>query len=447
MWYREIINRLNLQGDYRTLPTQAGILTTFFLVPMWYRFKNAPPSFTVYYVTGFVILIPMLWSMIWWFALGMPGFKALRKDTLRAGWILALLLLTLLMFASGSWAFMRELRPELSVGTGLQFGLVALFVLCVACTAQPKWVIGILVAGLIPHGAVGGLQALRQSSLGLHSLGEFYLDPQQIGISVIRSGESLWLRPYGLTSHPNMYAGFLVSGILAAVPLIVSSGKIIRWLGTVALLFGLSILFLTFSRSAWLGLFCGMLLLWVLLARYYRHKRFVRWHVIAVSGAAILLALIFIARFTPFLLARAGVQQEAVELRSLEERAVLIHIALTVIDRYPLQGVGAGNFPWYATYYLHHETDLEMRRTTVHNVYLSAYAELGVLGIALQLIGLGSGVLAAFRHPQDEMTVHRYALLSGFFALAVIGLFDHYPWTIVHFQVLWFGLLAVSSCG
>lgn len=438
-------NRQNGPAQYRQIPIQVGILITFLLVPMWYKFKNAPPPFAVDYITGFVILVPMLWTIIWWFVLGLPGFKALRKHTLRAACMMSLLLLALLMFASGSWAFMRDLRPELAASTGLQFGLVALFVLCVACAASPRTVISVLVVSLIFHGAVGGLQALRQSSVGLHSLGEFYLDPQQLGISVIRAGESLWLRPYGLAAHPNMYAGFLVSGILANAPLIVSSDKFIRWLGVIACLFGLSVLFVTFSRSAWLGCFSGTLMLLVWLARRYQGKRFLRWQVIVAVSVASLLILIFVVRFAPFLLARAGVHQEEVESRSLDERTVLIDIALTVVEQYPLKGVGAGNFPWYASHYLFYETDLEMRGTSVHNVFLSAVAELGVLGLGLQLAALGFGTLATLRRPPDETTVHRYALLGGAIAFVVIGIFDHYPWTIMHFQALWFGLLAVSS--
>ena len=37
------------------------------------------------------------------------------------------------------------------------------------------------------------------------------------------------------------------------------------------------------------------------------------------------------------------------------------------------------------------------------------------------------------------------ALFGGFIALTAIGLLDHYPWTIIQFQVTWWGLLAASQ--
>ena len=38
--------------------------------------------------------------------------------------------------------------------------------------------------------------------------------------------------------------------------------------------------------------------------------------------------------------------------------------------------------------------------------------------------------------------IARIVLFAGFVALAIIGLFDHYPFTLLHFQMLWWGGLA-----
>jgi hypothetical protein len=40
------------------------------------------------------------------------------------------------------------------------------------------------------------------------------------------------------------------------------------------------------------------------------------------------------------------------------------------------------------------------------------------------------------------MSPYRAVLLASVVALAVGGLFDHYPWTMLHFQVAWWGCLA-----
>jgi hypothetical protein len=44
--------------------------------------------------------------------------------------------------------------------------------------------------------------------------------------------------------------------------------------------------------------------------------------------------------------------------------------------------------------------------------------------------------------PLRDESVWRSALLAGFVALGIVGLFDHYPWTLLQFQVMWWGLLA-----
>src|SRR5690606_2703061 len=108
---------------------------------------------------------------------------------------------------------------------------------------------------------------------------------------------------------------------------------------------------------------------------------------------------------------------------------------------------------WRTSYYLV-ETFYELRGDNVHHVYQSAWAELGVVGFGLLLIALAAGLEAALRAARvnaaggtsslDNKT-SRAALLAIVLALIIIGLFDHYPWTILHFQMLWWGALATAG--
>jgi O-antigen ligase len=140
--------------------------------------------------------------------------------------------------------------------------------------------------------------------------------------------------------------------------------------------------------------------------------------------------------------------EEHTETRSVNERIVLIEIASEVIKEYPLFGVGAGNFPWFASHYIYYETDYEMRGQDVHLVLLLIQAEYGIVGVWLTLTTLALGfVLALRKFPNDTNSIHRYALLSGVVALVVVGLVDHYPWTSFHIQILWWGGLATAATG
>ena len=423
---------------HRLLPLYAGILTTFALIPIWYRLPQRPPLLPDLYVSRFLILLPVLWTIGWWLLLRLPGFDDLRKDRLRTVGILALLLLALWGFASSTWAFQRVQHPEVAASAGLQFGVVGLFVLVVACTPPPKrHIIAALVFGLIVSSIIGGWQVAVQQAAGLEIFGEFPIHVDNIGVSVVQAEGRRWLRPYGLLPHPNPFAGALVIGLLAAGTWILSR----RWwlAGTVLALGGLWVLWLTFSRAAWGGFMIGAL---ALLSALWHQRANLHWRRLALTLTLVLAAAaLFFLLYQPFLLARAGIATESIEQRSISDRMVFTEFALRAISEYPLTGVGIGNFPWRASYYLMF-TDFDLRGDNVHNIYLSVWAELGTVGLLLYLLALAAAILAAWRNRHN---LNSAALLGGSIALAAIGLLDHYPYTFIQFQVALWGLMAAAG--
>src|SRR5690606_42051686 len=97
------------------------ILLTFALISVWYRLPETLPFLPTLYVSRFLILLPMLISIICWLVLRLPGFDQLRRDKLRAIWALLMLVLALWVFASQLWAFQREPHPEVGA-TSAQIG-------------------------------------------------------------------------------------------------------------------------------------------------------------------------------------------------------------------------------------------------------------------------------------------------------------------------------------
>ncbi len=433
----------------RLLPVRVGILATFALVPVWYRFKGAPGDFKTLYSTGFLIFWPMLWTVGWWLAVGLPGFAALRRDKVRRLWALALLLLALWAFLSGAWAFTRRFAPEVTTGAALPLALAALFAITVACAGPPPRVIAsALIAGLAWNAALSGAQAAVQGSVGLNALGEFRLNPAVSGVAVVQAEGMRWLRPYGLLPHPNILAGFLALTLLMTPAWFLSGSQRRQAAGTAIFLFGLWGLLLTFSRGAWLGFaagaFAGLPLLWRARAAW-RRLALVLVLTLAAAGA-------FAALYGPFLAARAGVGEESIEQRSVSDRAVYMDFAYRAIRESPLTGLGAGNFPWRASYYLQF-TPYDLRGQPAHHVFLSAWAELGIIGYALTalalIFGIEAGLTALPKNSRDKPAVDDYlaraAFLGGIIALMIIGLLDHYPWTLLHFQALWWGLLGAAG--
>lgn len=434
--------------NWRLLPIQAGILLTFACMPLWYRLPQRPPLLPDLYVSRFLILLPLLWSILWWLLLGLPGFARFRRDVLRALWALALLALAIWAYASQSWAFVRRLHPEVAETTFLQLGVVVLFVIVTACAAPPRRaLVGVLVFSLLWNSLLTGAQTALQGPVGLGFLGEFRIGPDQPGISVVASGDLRWMRPYALLPHPNVLAGVLMIGLLAAVYWITSARCVLRWLGTLVFLGGLWAFLLTFSRSAWLGFAAGAFAMYPLLRRSLKNRAAYMHLWLSVVLMAAVIGLFFWT-YRPLISARAGERSESIELRSVSDRLVFTEFALRSIRSRPLLGVGAGNFPWRTAFYLM-ATDYDLRGNNVHHVLLSAAAELGYAGYAFVVAAMIFGIEAALRTLRQEEADPaerraRIALLSGFIALIAVGLFDHYPWTLIQFQVGWWALLAAA---
>jgi O-antigen ligase len=431
--------------------THAGILASFLLVPVWVRIsREAAPIPSNLYATRFVLFIVLLWTIFWWFAARMPGFAELRREPMRALWAMLLLTLALLGFASNFWAFQRLNHPDVAETNALQFGAAALFALVVACASPPRrLIVTALVIGVLWNASLAVLQVANQGSSGLGVVGERVFEAERPGVSVVQAGDVRWIRPYGLLPHPNILAGYMAVSLLVCGAWAVSRRTLRWWVGTGVFLFGLFGLLLTFSRGAWAGFAVGAVVIGLMLLR--GRVRLHRLEIGISIACALLVGVVFLLLFRPFILARSGVVTESIEQRSIAGRVVYVSFALRTITEFPLLGVGIGNFPWRASYYLM-DIPFDMRGDSAHNIYLSAWAELGTVGFILLLGAIVAGVLTFWKQTSPYTShearegefVERAVLFGGFVALCVIGIFDHYPWTLLHFQVLWWGGLAAA---
>lgn len=222
---------------------------------------------------------------------------------------------------------------------------------------------------------VGILQFMGQGDLGLAPLGELPLNPEFSGVSVIRARDLPWLRAYGLTAHPNLYGALLA----LCMAIVLTAGDSMcdaedtgtgRWL---VILIGVIGLFFSFSRAAWLGTLFGLGTWFFVRWRHgsWPSRKSYVWLIIltlAVIVALVMYGDLASNRFTNL--------QDPLEARSIHQRISDARIALRLSLRDPMMGVGFGRYVDVAVGY----SDDAQR---VHNVFLLAFAELGVPGLVV----------------------------------------------------------------
>jgi len=137
--------------------------------------------------------------------------------------------------------------------------------------------------------------------------------------------------------------------------------------------------------------------------------------------AWILVAIILII-LLPFLSERIA-NLSSVDIQSVTRRMDLNYAALNMMKDNPIFGVGLNNFlvalPSYTT--IDSYQDLQ----PAHNIYLLLLAEWGVVGSAMVIFLLIKLLFST-----------SYKILLPLVALLLLGLFDHYPYTIHQIQLL-----------
>lgn len=226
-------------------------------------------------------------------------------------------------------------------------------------------------------------------------------------IRYIEENPALSERAIGTNVDPNVLGGLLLMiGALTGPQLVSKRPLFPRWF--TYLLFGMILLglVLTFSRSAMFGLAAGFAFIGVL-----RYRRLIPY----MAGAGILFLLLpftqaYVSRFTEGILG----QDLATQMRFGEYKD-----ALTLIQRYPLFGVGFAGTP---------DIDIYLG---VANVYFTIAEVMGLVGL-LSFFAVIIGVFVyAFLNRQviktdsriDSVWLGLHAALVG--ALAA-GFFDHY---------------------
>lgn len=291
----------------------------------------------------------------------------------------------------------------------------------------------IFVSGIL-QSFLAFFQFLFQKSLGLYWLGESHLGAQILGVAKLELENQKFIRAYGTFPHPNLLGAFLFLSLVSGIWLILNSQKSrpIYFSGSFFILSGI---FFSFSRSVWLATFL-LLVLFFFLKFCQAHpdegSSFSKnrlWLALFVFFSLLLLT------FSPFLKTRLCFSCQNDQSFSWRERYT--QSAQKIIFQHPLAGIGLGNFTLLLP-----KTDPQLisqpwEIQPVHNLFLLATAELGLL-VLIFFLGIFWLTLISFWRNQNI-----FSLLFLFFLF--LGFFDHYFWTLAQGQLLFFLALAFSA--
>lgn len=278
--------------------------------------------------------------------------------------------------------------------------------------------------------AAAGLGAAAQAGLALLQvwyggpLGGPWLGERPWLLGAIPGMSEPHFRGYGLATHPNTLAGYLVVGVFAWLALFYARPPV-RWIApTFGVVTGLGLL-ATMSRTALAA--AGITLFFALAALSPR-----RSIIVALLAAALLAAVGW-----PL----AGDMGERIaSLRDSDAVVNRLFYAFpdttAVIRRAPLRGAGAGNL-MIAISRQHSQQHPGINRLLLpaHNVFWMIWGELGLPGLLL----FGWGCVAAGRRLRRETFIWTMC----FVAICLIMCFDFYWWGDFRMRTLLFWVLGI----
>lgn len=268
------------------------------------------------------------------------------------------------------------------------------------------WYVALSLQVVIQAGLAGSQYFLKQS-LGLGLFGEEALVEQNIGYVVTRAT--------GTIGHPNVLSYFFEILLPVMWGLALTRQRpLARWWFGLACIAGLAGILTTLSRGSWLTLPASFAIVFVMVygRRIFRLRALVGTFFL---GCALLGALYF---------AYPTIQKRFThsDYKSSASRAPLNEAAWSVIEQFPVAGVGLNNF---AEAFKTYDTTGNSRifrgyRHVVHNLFLWIWAETGTIGLIAYLAPFVVTIVVAWRHAPRAPPVPR-AILAG----AGAGLLAH----------------------
>lgn len=310
--------------------------------------------------------------------------------------------------------------------------------------------------GVLFQAGLGIAQVAVQHDIGMRFMGETALGTTMHGIAVFYTlTGSKFLRAYGSLPHPNVLAVYLLTACACLYWLYLrhEQRSLSRRESLLAsLIWGISAwilvwaLYFTFSRTviaAWVA-FCGIIagVIWMpAISNGWQNISRIRHRTRSALLCVGTLSLLFLILFWPLVRARMTIaaSDESIQLRVVYARDAIQSGGGGRTMNWT--GVGIGNFPTWLSQ--HDQTLPSFLWQPAHNIYLLAYAEIGIVGALIWIGWLVTVVVRAWRNHAGQPLI-RLGLLGVLGAFFFIGLWDHFFWTLQQGRLLWWVALALA---
>lgn len=329
------------------------------------------------------------------------------------------------------------IQPFFVIWRALFLLVLVAFIYLVGNNVDASKIKAVLIATAVLQAVIGLAQFFIQYIPASTWLGIAEQTASTLGSSVIETANGRWLRAYGTFPHPNILGGFLTLSLLLVVDWYQNTYQEFKtWLKNKkdtysnedkqylkrtglkisVLLISFSIIFsgllVSFSRSAWLA-FAGGLVIYTVLQLSKKQNVLPS---VKLSLTGLLIASTFFLFYSELFTTRIS-NETRLENTSVEERVEGYKVYSGILRNNWLTGSGMGNY----VFEMSHQSPGQPAYIyqPIHNTWLLLFAEIGILGLVL--------LIYLFRSRKNFWTDLSVSVLV---AVVIIGLFDHYLWSI-----------------
>jgi O-antigen ligase len=327
------------------------------------------------------------------------------------------------------------LSQSAALGFGQIFHLCAaflLFYLLLDKKIKTEQMIFAFCAGLFVPAILGWVQVITTVSPSSTLLGLASHDALVLGQSVVETESGRVLRAYGSFSHPNVFGGFLSVGLFILAWLAYKwRDQKEKWTIAALIVFYSATIVLTFSRSAWLSLIIGFI---VLLALMLWFRKLPPKRVFPLASLALCAIIVTLIVFNTAVFTRFS-PNARLEAKSIQERSGEYSQMIDIVKTNPFTGVGIGQ---YTLAYGKSEPGLPVWvYQPIHNTIILIFVETGLIGFILFVMWFTS--IDQINYKVKKMANGMFGMGLGTVVL-VLALFDHYLWSS------WAGLALAAFC-